>query len=248
MPSPSLSPPSTLRQPGPLSPRIIFDPLAAAPTVSVPLGRRDLARALIGFYRDPLSWLALAVTSAVLCYVGGLIMFWFHAVELGEGGPAISWYAHWMLDSTVAFVALTPALALIIPLSVHWSGVVTGSGRPRLARATYAVIAGGLFAVATVPGPVVHDAFVGRGTWLADRVTAWIGDPAAALGPGQEYDLSAALTQQLGAAVTIYLVLTLVAAMAVRALVAARGGRAAGPLVTAPARNAGATAEGACDD
>jgi hypothetical protein len=210
-----------------LSPRPIFDPFAAAPAVAgIGTGWRAIPRALRAFYRDRLSWLALGVTSVVLCYGGGLVMFWFHAIELGEGGPAISWQVHWLLDSTVGFVALTPLLALAIPLAVYWSGIVTGMRRTSIAVVTYSVLAGGLFALATVPGPVVHNAFVGRGTWLADRVTEWLGDPSAPLAPAQEYSVSALLSQQLGAAVAIYLVLTLVSVLIVRRLIVASARRA----------------------
>jgi hypothetical protein len=231
MPSPSLSP------------RPVFDPYAAAASgVGVgAAGWRAVPGALLGFYRDRLSWLALGVTSAVLCYIGGLVMFWFHAVELDEGGPAISWYAHWMLDSTFAFVALTPALALIIPMAVAWSTLVAGPGRPHAIRWSYAVIAGGLFAVATTPGPIAHDLIVGRGTWVAERVTAWIGDPSAPLTPVAEYPLSAALTQQLGAGVALYMLLALLSMLVVRRAVGAAQRRA-------PARNEGAAAGVACND
>jgi hypothetical protein len=231
----------------PLSPRPVFDPYAVAPAAVVPgIGWRTIPRVLREFYRDRLSWLALGVTSAILCYVGGLAMFWFHAVELGEGGPAISWYVHWLLDSTVGFVALTPVLALIIPLAVYWSGLVAGGRRVGAVLAAYVVIAGGLFAVATVPGPIVHNTFVGRGTWLADRVTGWLGDPSAPLQPVREYPVSALLTQQLGAAIALYLVLTFAAVLIVRRLAARRRtpnlavARALGRSAPAPGRSASA--------
>jgi hypothetical protein len=229
MPSPSLSP------------RPVFDPNGAEPALAAgPAGLRAVPGAILGYYRDRLSWLALGVTSAVLCYVGGLVMFWFHSVELGEGGPAISWYAHWLLDSTFAFVALTPLLALIIPFAVSWSALVAG-GRPRILLWAYAVIAGGLFAVVTVPGPLAHDMIVGRGTWVADRMTAWIGDPSAQLAPVAEYPVSAAVTQQLGAGVALYMLLALLSLVLVRrAVVAARHRE--------PARNEGATVVAACND
>jgi hypothetical protein len=211
-----------------LSPRPIFDPHSTtSAATSLGGGWRSIPRALRAYYSDRLSWVALGVTSILLCYGGGLFMFWFHAVELGEGGPAISWYTHWLLDSTVGFVALTPVLFLVMPLAVYWSGIVTGLTRPAAARATYAVLAGGAFALATVPGPVVHNTFVGRGTWLADKVTAWIGDPSAPLAPAEEYSVPALLSQQLGAAVAAYLLLTLLAVMIVRGLVARRSPRRA---------------------
>jgi hypothetical protein len=230
MPSPSLSP------------RSVFDPSGAAPAPAAgPAGLRAVPHAILGFYRDRLSWVALAVTSAMLCYVGGLVMFWFHAVELNEGGPAISWYAHWMLDSTFAFIALTPALALIIPAAVAWSTLVAGPGSRRAVLLSYAVIAGGLFALITTPGPLAHDMIVGRGTWIANRVTDWIGDPSAQLAPAADYPVSAAVTQQLGAGVALYVLLALVSLLLVRGAVGAARRRA-------PARNAGAAAVVACND
>ena len=245
-----MSPPS-------LSPRPIFDPYAAAPAmVGNAAGWRAVPRVFIGFYRDRLSWLALGVTSAMLCYVGGLIMFWFHAVELEEGGPAISWYSHWLLDSTFAFVALTPALALIMPLAVAWSLAVTGAKQTRAMLVSYAVIAGGLFALATTPGPVAHDMMVGRGTWIAERVTAWIGNPSAQLDPVADYPMSAALTQQLGAGVALYLVLTLLSVLMIRRVIVAAGrrrptGHLAQATAGGPAHRAGnadAFVGSACDD
>jgi hypothetical protein len=248
-----------------LSPRLVFDP---DPT-SVPAppggarttdggariapratGWRAVPAALINFYGDRLAWLALGVTSVVLSYVGGLVMFWFHAVELGEGGPAISWYAHWLLDSTFAFLFLTPALAVIIPLAVWAGAMVAGPGRRRAVPWLYAIITGALFSLVTTPGPIAHDLFVGRGTWVADRATELFGDPAAPLAPAQDYELPAALTQQLGAGIMLYLAMTGLSVLVVRAIVTAAGRRrpAAVPAGSAPSRNAGATGEPPCHD
>jgi hypothetical protein len=98
-----------------------------------------------------------------------------------------------------------------------------------------------------VPGPIVHNTFVGRGTWLADRVTGWLGDPSAPLQPVREYPVSALLTQQLGAAIALYLVLTFAAVLIVRRLAALRPtvnvgvGRAPGGFAPARSPNADAT-------
>lgn len=185
-------------------------------------GWRAVFGGFAGFYRDRLGWLALGVTAVMLTYAGGLVMFWFHAVELGESGPAISWYAHWLLDSTVGFLALTPVLAVLIPFAVWVSVAVAGPRRTRILPWLYAVLAGGLFSLVTMPGPVAHDRFVGRGTWLADTVTKLVGDPDAPLAPAQDYGLAAALTQQLGAGIAVYLALTVAAMLLVRAIVVAR--------------------------
>jgi len=223
--------------PARVSARLIFDP-RPTPDGGAPVdqsGGREAAGAASGwrtvpawflsFYRDRVAWLALGVTSVTLAYVGGLIMFWFHAVELGESGPAISWYFHWLLDSTVGFLALTPAIALIIPLAAWVSVSLAGPTRTRILPWLYAIVAGGLFSVITTPGPIAHDTFVGRGTWLADHVTALLGDPDAPLAPSTDYGIAAALTQQLGAGIAVYLALTALSVLVVR-LVVARSKRA----------------------
>jgi len=224
-------------------PRALFDPTytpapAAAEAPVAPVGRlglrgmiREIAAVWNGFYRHRLSYVALIATSLMLCYVGGAAMFWFHAVELGEGGPAISWYAHWTLDSTFGFIALTPALAVIIPLSAWIAGQIGGGLRPRLLPWLYAVVAGAIFAVVTIPGPLAHDLLVGRGTWIANEATALVGNPNQPLTPVSDYPVLAALTQQLGAAVPIYLGLSLFSVLLLRRMVglrravAARGSR-----------------------
>jgi hypothetical protein len=163
----------------------------------------------------------------MLCYVGGGAMFWFHAVELGEGGPAISWYAHWLLDSTFGFIALTPALAVIIPLAAWVAGEI-GAVRPRLLPWLYAIVAGAIFAVVTIPGPLAHDLIVGRGTWIANEATTLVGDSSKPLTPVSDYPVLASLTQQLGAAVPIYLGLSLVSVLLIRRLVGVRQATARG--------------------
>lgn len=191
-------------------------------------GRRVVA-ALIAFYRDPVAWLALAVTSILLSYGGGLLMFWFHAVQLGEGGPQISWYSHWLLDSTFGFVGLTPALVVILPFSIWAADRLAGRDDARLPW-LFVAITGGMFALVTVPGPIAHDLFVGRGTWVAEKATALLGDPSAPLAPAVDYPVIASLTQQLGFAVPVYLVSTAVSLVVIRALVGRRLARLAGEM------------------
>jgi hypothetical protein len=172
-------------------------------------------RGLAAFYQHRVSWLTLLVTAVALCYVGGGAMFWFHAIALGEGGPAISWYAHWLLDSTFGFIALTPALFLIIPFAAWASHRLAGDRvgqRPWL----YVALTGGLFALVTVPGPVAHDLFVARGTWLADTVTTLIGDPDRPLPPTHSYPIASTLASQFGFAVPTYVLLTAAALILVR--------------------------------
>jgi hypothetical protein len=181
--------------------RTIFD---LTPAPRPPL--RALPRSLVAFYRDPASQLALLVTALVMCYVGGAAMFWFHAIYLDEGGPAISWVVHWLLDSSFAFVALTPALALILPFSV-WAASALAPASARLVPWLYAAVAGAMFALVTTPGPIAHDMIVGRGTWVANRVTDLVGDPSAPLTPVADYPPLAAMSQQLGAGVPLYIAL-----------------------------------------
>jgi hypothetical protein len=206
------------------SPRIVFEPVANsadAPGFRIRPGvlvRRAVAE-YTSFYRDRLAWLALGITTVMLCYVGGAIMFWFHAIRLGEGGPAISWHAHWLLDSTFAFIGLTPVLFLLLPLATMAARGLAGRSVPRLVPWVYAAICGSLFALATMPGPIAHDLIIGRGTWIADQVTRAIGDPGAALTPAHSYPLLAKLTQQLGAGILVYVALTAVSVVVVRALV-----------------------------
>ena len=209
------------------SPRIVFDP--AANSAAVAIGRlrpgvlaRRAVREYASFYRDRLAWVALGTTTVALCYVGGAIMFWFHSIRLGEGGPAISWYAHWLLDSTFAFVGLTPVLFVLLPLATWAARALAGPSAPHLVPWLYAVICGSLFALATTPGPLAHDLLIGRGTWIATQVTRAIGDPTATLTPAHPYPVLAKLTQQLGAGIPVYVMLTAVSVMVIRGLVTAR--------------------------
>lgn len=198
----------------------------AGPRVSLtPRGIVALVRWLIvalrEFYRDSSARLALAVTAVIACYGGGALMFWYHAVALGEGGPNISWQAHWLLDSTFAFIGLTPALVLIIPFASWAANRLAGPDHSRIPW-LYVALSGGLFALVTVPGPVAHDMFVGRGTWLANRVTELIGNPNAPLTPAQDYPVVVEFAQQFGFAVPTYFVVMAIALLLVRNVVSRR--------------------------
>ena len=197
----------------------VFTPSPRATPARPLLGPLALARAavrgLVAFYRHRSAWLTLAVTSVALCYIGGAAMFWFHAIALGEGGPAISWYAHWLLDSTFAFIALTPALFLIIPFAA-WAAGRLAAERSEHRPWLYVGLTGGLFALVTVPGPIAHDLFVARGTWLADTVTGLIGDPNRPLPPTHSYPIASTLTSQFGFAVPTYVLLAAASLVLVR--------------------------------
>lgn len=179
-------------------------------------------RSIVAFYRDPLSWLGLITTAVLLCYVGGAAMFWFHSEYLGEGGPAIPWEAHWLLDSTFGFVSLTPVLAVILPLAVRVTASITESPRAVSLRLKFSIIVGTAFALITTPGPIAHDLIVGRGTWIANEVTTWLGDPNAQPAAGHHYAVLAKLTQQLGFGLPLYMLLAYISVLAVRSMHTAR--------------------------
>ena len=130
-----------------------------------------VAEAVGGFYRRPLAWMALLVSSAFLTYGGGAAMFWLHAVLRGEAGPAIDNVHHWLLDSTLGFIALTPVLAIILPLAAlraSSDGGPTDSG--------YILATATVFTAFTGPGPLLHNLVAGAGTPLADFATRIFGE------------------------------------------------------------------------
>ncbi len=140
-----------------------------------PASGRRLERALQGlrsFYGRPVGWMTLLVTSVFLTYGGGALMFWLHAIVRGERGPAINHWYHWVLDSSLGFVALTPALFFILPAAL-WALGRTDHTRRRLALLPYVASVGALFALVTSPGPLLHNTIAGEGTavaGLAERV------------------------------------------------------------------------------
>jgi hypothetical protein len=156
-----------------VDPPVIRGPLPGGP------GRQP--RALVGwiesvaaFYRRPVAWAALLVSSLLLTFGGGAVMFWFHAILRGEQGPAIGDLHHWLLDSSLGFVALTPVLGLILPLGVQMVGVAGRAGL-RAYVATVAV----LFTLTTGPGPFLHNLVAGAGTPLARLATDLFGHDTA---------------------------------------------------------------------
>ena len=167
----------------------------------------SLLRLIKAFYRQPFAWLLFVVSDLTLVYGGGAAMFWYHSYFLGEGGPAISPYLHWLVDSTAGLVGLTPVLFVILPIAARaaWDA---GPARSvdaqapdenpirRVRPVTFMAVGGILFALATAPGPIVHDRLVGRGTYLATQITRLWGD-GRPLGPHHELTpVSAILTQE----------------------------------------------------
>ncbi|MFN2609220.1 MAG: hypothetical protein ABR511_15235 [Acidimicrobiales bacterium] len=155
-------------------------------------------------YRRPSARLELAVTAVVLCYGGGAAMFSLHALYRGEAGPPINNWFHWGLDSTLGFVALTPVLALLLPLATRVVGGRTAWVRPLLVGATFTLVTG--------PGPMIHDRFVGAGRPLAHLATTVFGtDPSVALSHvgAVEHSLSSEVALQLAVGLPVYVLLAL---------------------------------------
>jgi hypothetical protein len=141
-------------------------------------------------------------TAAGLAYGGGAVLFWLHAVARHEAGPALSYPKHWLLDSTLALVVLTP-----LTLAAFRS-----SDRGGRHPSAVAARAAALVAVATTPGPALHNALVGGGTTGAAVATAILGaDPdGAAPPPGHAHaSLLAEILLQLIVALPTYVAVAL---------------------------------------
>jgi hypothetical protein len=185
--------------------------------------RRGATSAVRAFYARPIGWLALIVTSAFMAYGGGGVMFWFHAILRGENGPPIAHLWHWMFDATLGFMALTPALFLILPLGLRaldWAGIRSA----RVRAATYVAVVGVLFGVVTGPGPLLHDALVGRNTWLgrlAVEVFGYDAGVAAGNAAAAHSGLSSVLLQ-VAVGIPVYIAAGLLALATVRALARVR--------------------------
>ncbi len=119
----------------------------------------------------------LVVTSVLLTYGGGVVMFWLHAIYRGEQGPAINDVSHWFLDSTLGFVALTPVIFFLIASAGRLTRATDRPGYRRLAF--YAVLLGTSFALVTAPGPALHNFIAGEGKPLANWATDLFGHDAA---------------------------------------------------------------------
>ena len=184
--------------------REVFNPAAMCPptrTLALRACRevrpRACLRMLLQYYREPLAWWGALVSLVVIAYAGGAVMFILHAVILGELGPAIAPVEHWALDSTLGFVGLAPLVAVIVPFAA-WI-VRTDPGVPTLPAA---LVGGTLFGLAVAPAPIAHDLLVGRGTYLANRVTELLGGTPVhhlhGTGDGVPQSLSIALQVLVG--------------------------------------------------
>ncbi|HXF72537.1 MAG TPA: hypothetical protein VNO79_08025 [Actinomycetota bacterium] len=195
--------------------------MSAARTIS--RAGREARHGIRAFYARPLAWGALLLTSGLLAYGGGGVMFWFHAIYRGEAGPPIADVWHWLFDSTLGFVALTPALFLILPgalAAVHRAGV-RGS---RAASAAYVALVGVAFGVVTGPGPFLHDALVGRGSFLARLAVAVFGrDPGVAARHVGAHSTISEMALQVVVGAPVYVLAALLALALVRRLAASSG-------------------------
>lgn len=159
-----------------------------------------LSAAIRVFYSDRIAYAIVLLCGVVVGYAGGAVMFWFHSIYLNEGGPAISPWLHWFIDSTVGFLALTPVLAVVLPAAA-W---LTAKGERRTGSLRYAVVAGTLLALIAMPAPIIHDEFIGRGTWMAAQITDLWGQGHHPTGRAREVSVVVALQQQLAAGIPIY--------------------------------------------
>jgi len=166
------------------------------------------------FYRQHRGLWGLLVASVILAYGGGAVMFWYHAVYLGEGGPAISPWQHWLLDSTAGFVGLTPAIALILPVAHR----IAATGPSDVHPGRFAVVAGILLAFVTAPAPILHDELIGQGTWLAGRVTEMFGGHHVVTGTEHEIPEVLEVGQQIFAGIPTYIALMWLTVVVLRVL------------------------------
>lgn len=194
----------------------------------------DLIR---GFYAHPVAWLGLLVSAVFLTYGGGAVMFWVHAIVRGEAGPAISPVHHWLLDSTLGFVALTPVLALIMPLAaLHASGVAGARANVRLG--VYVLATALTFTALTGPGPLLHNLVAGAGTPLAGLATRVFGEDPEQLVHAMHAGGHSAVAEgllQLAVGLPVYALCTWLALALVRRRVGATSRRAARRLPQMPA-------------
>jgi hypothetical protein len=161
---------------------------------------RPLSVTIRDFYADRVAYVILLLTGIIVAYGGGAVMFWFHSIYLNEGGPAISPWLHWFIDSTVGFLALTPVLAVILPTAA-W--LAQRRGR-RTGTLRFAVVAGALLALIAMPAPIMHDGLIGRGTWMAAQITELWGHGHVPTGRPQEVSVVVAMEQQLAAGIPTY--------------------------------------------
>jgi hypothetical protein len=178
---------------------------------------RSLPAILRTYYSDGSAWAALLFCTLLVGYGGGAVMFWFHSIYLNEGGPGISPYLHWFIDSSAGFVGLAPVVAVIVPLAAMVAGRIGWSPGTPVPAVPFALVGGSALAVATAPAPLLHDGLIGRGTWFAARMTEWWGGHHDhPLGRPHEVSNVLAMVQQIAAGIPIYVTVFLIAIVAGR--------------------------------
>jgi hypothetical protein len=183
----------------------------------------NAVRALRSFYSEPVAWVALVVTAGVLAYAGGAVMFWFHAIYRGEQGPAISPWYHWLLDSSLGFFGLMPAVFFILPAAL-WILQRTRQGSRLANTGRYVALVGAIFAAVTGPGPVLHDIIAGRGTWLARSAQTLLGvDHAVMHRPDVAHSLVSESLWQVALGIPVYIALACLGVVTIRMIAAAMG-------------------------
>ncbi|MFI6094856.1 hypothetical protein ACIA8G_04840 [Lentzea sp. NPDC051213] len=203
----------------PVDARTTYDPANSGrpdegtrPDLVIPFGHNVVHSGLWStfkaYYADPIAWVALLITSVLLCYGGGAAMFYVHSIHFREGGPAVSPYVHWALDSTFGWFGLTPVLAVLIPFAIRLC-----RGMPVWA---FVLAVGFLFAIITTPGPLAHDLIVARGTPIANVITQLLGDPSIVLQPPMHYTALEKMTHQLVAGLPAYVTLSAISYALVR--------------------------------
>ena len=194
---------------------------------------RSWRQVLRAFYSRPLAYGAAVFVSAILAYAGGGIMFWLHAIYRGEDGPPISHWQHWLLDSTLGFVALTPVVLVLLP-AVLWTLGWQGRKADGVRVGAYVLVVGLLFALVTGPGPLLHNAIAGAGTPLADLATDVFGRDPRMERHQSEIPERSAFTEgaiQVAVGIPVYSLLTLASIAVVRRV--AQTARPAGVIAVA---------------
>jgi len=145
-------------------------------------------------------------------------MFWFHALYRGEQGPAISPWYHWLLDASLAFFGLMPAIFLILPAAL-WMLQRRGEGSSLARTGRYAGTVGALFAAVTGPGPLLHDLIAGRGTLMARTAQTLFGtDPSVLHRAEVSHSLISESLWQVALGVPLYIGLACLGLLTIRAL------------------------------
>jgi hypothetical protein len=189
-------------------------------TEQTEVSRASIAEQVHAFYSQPVGWWALIVTSAILTYAGNSVMFWFHAIYRGEQGPPINDVLHWLLDSTLAFVTLTPVLFFLLPGALYAlrRSESRGSGRK---AAAFVVLVGVIFGVVTGPGPLLHDRLVGQYAPVGRLVGRVLPHDPAVMARNAKAGEHSALSEgllQVVVGVPVYVVAGLVALSVLRVL------------------------------